>query len=75
MSQLDLGTQQLELERYPQQEESTQLQAWEAADEYLLQQLENVDIGGRPVLIFNDNFGTWPVRCTRIALTASATPT
>ena len=58
MSQLDLGTQQLELERYPQQEESTQLQAWEAADEYLLQQLENVDIGGRPGLIFNDNFGT-----------------
>jgi 23S rRNA (guanine1835-N2)-methyltransferase len=58
MSQLDLGTQQLELERYPQQEESTQLQAWEAADEYLLQQIENVDIGGRPVLIFNDNFGT-----------------
>ncbi|KKZ18763.1 MULTISPECIES: 23S rRNA (guanine(1835)-N(2))-methyltransferase RlmG [Serratia] len=58
MTQLDLGTQQLELERYPQQEESTQLQAWEAADEYLLQQLENVDIGGRPVLIFNDNFGT-----------------
>ena len=58
MSQLDLGTQQLELERHPQHEESTQLQAWEAADEYLLQQLENVDIGGRPVLIFNDNFGT-----------------
>ncbi|MFC0228212.1 23S rRNA (guanine(1835)-N(2))-methyltransferase RlmG [Serratia aquatilis] len=57
MSQLDLGTQQLELERYPQQEESTQLQAWEAADEYLLQQLENVAIGERPVLIFNDNFG------------------
>lgn len=58
MSQLDLGTQQLELERYPQQEEATQLQAWEAADEYLLQQLENVDIGEHPVLIFNDNFGT-----------------
>jgi 16S rRNA (guanine1207-N2)-methyltransferase len=58
MGLLDLGTQQLELERYPQQEESTQLQAWEAADEYLLQQLENVNIGERPVLIFNDNFGT-----------------
>ena len=57
MSQLDLGTQQLELERYPQQEESTQLQAWEAADEYLLQQLENIAVGERPVLIFNDNFG------------------
>ncbi|MFZ1874842.1 MAG: 23S rRNA (guanine(1835)-N(2))-methyltransferase RlmG [Chania sp.] len=58
MSQLDLGTQQLELERYPQQEESTQLQAWEAADEYLLQQLENREVGERPVLIFNDHFGT-----------------
>ncbi|AHG19718.1 23S rRNA methyltransferase [Chania multitudinisentens RB-25] len=57
MSQLDLGTQQLELERYPQQEESTQLQAWEAADEYLLQQLENMAVGERPVLIFNDHFG------------------
>jgi len=58
MSQLDLGTQQLVLERYPQQEESTQLQAWEAADEYLLQQLENREVGERPVLIFNDHFGT-----------------
>jgi 16S rRNA (guanine1207-N2)-methyltransferase len=58
MSQLDLGTQQLELERYPQQEESTPLQAWEAADEYLLQQLENVEVGERPLLIFNDHFGT-----------------
>src|SRR6185437_7613159 len=28
------------------------------ADEYLLQQLENINIGDRPVLIFNDNFGT-----------------
>ncbi|KEY59901.1 23S rRNA (guanine(1835)-N(2))-methyltransferase RlmG [Serratia sp. DD3] len=57
MSQLDLGTQQLELERYPQQEEASQLQAWEAADEYLLQQVENIDLGERPLLIFNDNFG------------------
>lgn len=57
MSQLDLGTRQLELERYPQQEASIQLQAWEAADEYLLQQLENREVGERPVLIFNDHFG------------------
>ncbi|WP_273869249.1 23S rRNA (guanine(1835)-N(2))-methyltransferase RlmG [Serratia odorifera] len=58
MSQLDLGTRQLELERYPHQEAATQLQAWEAADEYLLQQIENTDFGGRPVVIFNDSFGT-----------------
>lgn len=58
MSQLDLGTQQLELERYPQQEGAAPLQAWEAADEYLLQQVENQDVAGRPVLIFNDSFGT-----------------
>jgi len=57
MSQLDLGTRQLELERYPHQEAATQLQAWEAADEYLLQQIENTDFGGRPVVIFNDSFG------------------
>ncbi len=39
--ELELGGQplQLELERYPQEEASTQLQAWEAADEYLLQTL------------------------------------
>lgn len=58
MSQLDLGTRQLELERYPQQEEATQLQAWEAADEYLLQQVDSHGAGDRPVLIFNDAFGT-----------------
>ncbi|MFI8417213.1 23S rRNA (guanine(1835)-N(2))-methyltransferase RlmG [Serratia sp. NPDC078593] len=58
MSQLDLGTQQLELERYPHQETTTPLQAWEAADEYLLQHIEQSDFGGRPVIIFNDNFGT-----------------
>jgi len=58
MSQLDLGTQQLELERYPQQDDATQLQAWEAADEYILQNIDTSQLDGRPLLIFNDNFGT-----------------
>lgn len=57
MSQLELGTQSLLLERYPQAEESTQLQAWEAADEYLLQNLNTDRLDGRPVLLFNDAFG------------------
>ena len=62
MSQFELeqGDQllQLELERYPQDEAATQLQAWEAADEYLLQTLTTDALNGRPVLIFNDAFGT-----------------
>lgn len=57
MSQLELGTQSLQLERYPQQEEATQLQAWEAADEYLLQNLDTTQLNGRPLLLFNDAFG------------------
>lgn len=57
MSQFELGTLRLELERYPQQENSTQLQAWEAADEYLLQSIDTQNLSGRPVLIFNDTFG------------------
>lgn len=49
------GNVSLQLERYPE-EESAELQAWEAADEYLLQELEGVQPDG-PVLIFNDQFG------------------
>ncbi|MFW5389998.1 23S rRNA (guanine(1835)-N(2))-methyltransferase RlmG [Yersinia sp. 2544 StPb PI] len=58
MSQLLLGTQSLELERFPPQENSNTLQAWEAADEYLLQNIDLSQIDGRPVLVFNDQFGT-----------------
>jgi len=58
MSHFELDTLHLELERYPLLEESTTLQAWEAADEYLLQTLTTDTLNGRPVLIFNDSFGT-----------------
>ncbi|MDR3434689.1 MAG: 23S rRNA (guanine(1835)-N(2))-methyltransferase RlmG [Rouxiella aceris] len=58
MSHFEQGTLHLELERYPLQEEATTLQAWEAADEYLLQTLSTDTLNGRPLLIFNDSFGT-----------------
>lgn len=57
MSLFELGTLRLELERYPQQEEITQLQAWDAADEYLLETLDLGAAAGKPLLIFNDTFG------------------
>lgn len=57
MSQLDNGFRSLTLKRFPETDDVNPLQAWEAADEYLLQQLDDTEISG-PVLIFNDTFGT-----------------
>ncbi|WP_105624420.1 23S rRNA (guanine(1835)-N(2))-methyltransferase RlmG [Cronobacter malonaticus] len=54
MSQVELLNQTLTLQRFPPMPEETPLQAWEAADEYLLQQVEQPS---GPVLIFNDSFG------------------
>ncbi|XTZ38959.1 23S rRNA (guanine(1835)-N(2))-methyltransferase RlmG [Salmonella enterica] len=54
MSQVELNGQSFTLERFPVGVEEASLQAWDAADEYLLQQV-NEEAG--PVLIFNDNFG------------------
>lgn len=56
MSQLDNGFRSLTLKRFPETDDVNPLQAWEAADEYLLQQLDDTTISG-PVLIFNDTFG------------------
>lgn len=56
MSQLDNGFRSLTLKRFPETDDVNPLQAWEAADEYLLQQLDDTPISG-PVLIFNDTFG------------------
>lgn len=55
MSQVELAGQSWQLERYPPTTDPT-LQAWEAADEYLLQEAWQPEITG-PVLIFNDTFG------------------
>ena len=54
MSQVELNACELTLERYPPMPEEAPLQAWDAADEYLLQDLPQAD---GPTLIFNDAFG------------------
>jgi len=56
MSHIDNGFRSLDLKRFPETDDVNPLQAWEAADEYLLQQLDDTAITG-PVLIFNDTFG------------------
>ncbi|KAA9002822.1 23S rRNA (guanine(1835)-N(2))-methyltransferase RlmG [Affinibrenneria salicis] len=47
----------LTLERFPQQSNDATLQAWDAADEYILRELESAPSAAGPVLIFNDAFG------------------
>lgn len=56
MSHVDDGFRSLTLKRFPQTDDVNPLLAWEAADEYLLQQLDEMEIRG-PVLILNDTFG------------------
>lgn len=56
MSHVDDGFRSLTLKRFPQTDDVKPLLAWEAADEYLLQQLDETEIRG-PVLILNDTFG------------------
>ena len=56
MSHTDNGFRSLTLKRFPETDDVNPLLAWEAADEYLLQQLDDTEISG-PVLILNDTFG------------------
>lgn len=56
MSHTDDGFRSLNLQRFPATDDVNPLLAWEAADEYLLQQLDDTEING-PVLILNDAFG------------------
>ncbi|KEA53703.1 MULTISPECIES: 23S rRNA (guanine(1835)-N(2))-methyltransferase RlmG [Mangrovibacter] len=55
MSQVELAGRVFALERFPVTDDINPLQAWDAADEYLLQQVGG-DIDG-PLVILNDNFG------------------
>ncbi len=66
MSHSDNGFRSLNLKRFPETDDVNPLQAWEAADEYLLQQLDETEISG-PVLIFNDHFGA--LACALVAHT------
>jgi 23S rRNA (guanine1835-N2)-methyltransferase len=58
MNQVELAGRRLTLERYPASQDAN-LQAWDATDEYLVQELATWlnDAATAPVLIFNDGFG------------------
>ncbi|MEM6051475.1 23S rRNA (guanine(1835)-N(2))-methyltransferase RlmG [Erwinia sp. P7711] len=56
MSQLELSHRTLTLHRFPQTREESPLQAWDAADEYLLQHVAEDQTTG-PTFLFNDTFG------------------
>lgn len=71
MSHLDNGFRSLNLKRFPETDDVNPLQAWEAADEYLLQQLDDTEIRG-PVLILNDAFGALAAPWRHTRLTALA---
>lgn len=53
MNELHVSGQSLTLNRFPANGADPSLQAWDSADEYLLQQ----SLPEGPVLVFNDNFG------------------
>ena len=53
MSQFELSDVSLTLHRFPRTGDDNALQAWDAADEYLLQQ----ELPAGPVAVYNDNFG------------------
>lgn len=53
MSQFELSDFSLTLHRFPRTGDDNALQAWDAADEYLLQQ----ELPAGPVAVYNDNFG------------------
>ncbi|WP_413736902.1 23S rRNA (guanine(1835)-N(2))-methyltransferase RlmG [Sodalis sp. RH21] len=57
MSRFDYATGALELDRYPPDTADDNLQAWDAADEYLLQHCATLAPAAGPTLIFNDAFG------------------
>ncbi|WP_313363592.1 23S rRNA (guanine(1835)-N(2))-methyltransferase RlmG [Mixta calida] len=61
MSQPELSQRTLTLHRFPRMQEENPLQAWDAADEYLLQQALPAPEQG-PLLVFNDSFGA--LACT-----------
>ncbi|CZF81660.1 MULTISPECIES: methyltransferase [Grimontia] len=54
---LDISGKAFSLRRYPIQKNDT-LQAWDAADEYLIEQLEQAELpAGSHLLVLNDGFG------------------
>jgi len=57
---LSVGQGEFTLDRFPRLARQT-LRAWDAADEYVLQHLAELDLGGGSVLVVNDGFGALTV--------------
>ncbi|WP_410013399.1 23S rRNA (guanine(1835)-N(2))-methyltransferase RlmG [Sodalis sp. C49] len=57
MSRFDYASGTLELDRYPPGAADDNLQAWDAADEYLLAHIATLGAVAGPTLILNDSFG------------------
>lgn len=59
LSPLQVNEQPLELHRYPVNQQNRSLQAWDAADEYIVNYLNDQNLleSKRNILIFNDSFG------------------
>ncbi|STW04470.1 23S rRNA (guanine-N-2-) -methyltransferase rlmG [Klebsiella grimontii] len=72
MSQVELNGELFTLERFPPNAEEEALQAWEAADEYLLQQVNDVD---GLTLISMTASARWAVRSRNATRSASTIPT
>jgi 16S rRNA G1207 methylase RsmC len=58
-----------ELKRYPSPHEQN-LQAWDSADELLLQHLSQIDLKGKRILILNDSFGALSCALEDYAITS-----
>ncbi|TCV98814.1 23S rRNA (guanine(1835)-N(2))-methyltransferase RlmG [Biostraticola tofi] len=70
MSVFDSALGVFELERFPPDAASDNLQAWDAADEYLLLHCSQLPLPEGPTLLFNDNFGALTVAlCSRSPIT------
>lgn len=57
MSQFEFGGRPLALQRLPATDDTSPLQAWDAADSYLLQEVAAHPVAAGPVIIMNDSFG------------------
>ena len=65
LSPFFVGTKQLSLTRFPLGQVNRSLQAWDAADEYLINHIENEQLFCEQtrVVIFNDAFGALTTHC------------
>ena len=56
-TEAELGGQTIKLHRFPLEQKNRSLQAWDSADEYLIDYLQNQHADAKNILIFNDAFG------------------